>query len=254
MPYDVQGVLFDLDDTLLDHSAAAAAAVRQLVATVPSWPDDDATTVARWRTLEDEHFARYAAGEISMVEQRRERIRAFLTLPDAPDDTLDELFAGYLGDYRRSWRAVSGGPELVLALLDEGYRVGILTNGLAVQQRAKLAAIGLTDTRLVLCISEELPAAKPHPSAYEAACRALGLPPHQVLMVGDHRTNDVDAARAAGLHAVHIDPDAAPLRAGEGTVETLRSVTDLRLGRGSTSDRGGRPVRPWADVRAASPA
>lgn len=229
MPYDIRGVLFDLDDTLLDHSAAAAAAVRQLVATVPDWPADDVSTVGRWRTLEDEHFTRYAAGEISMVEQRRERIRAFLTLTDAADAELDERFAGYLADYRRSWRAVPGGPELVLSLLDQGYRVGILTNGVAVQQRAKLAAIGLADTRLVVCVSEELSAAKPHRSAYEAACRALGLPPHQVLMVGDHRTNDVDAARTAGLHAVHIDPAATPRPAVDDTAETIRSVADLRL-------------------------
>lgn len=229
MPYDVRGVLFDLDDTLLDHTAAAADAVRQLVATVPDWPDDDAATVARWRTLEDERFARYAAGEISMVEQRRERVRAFLGLTDAADAVLDERFAGYLADYRRSWRAVPGGPELVLGLLDQGYRVGILTNGLAVQQRAKLAAIGLTDPRLVVCVSDELPAAKPHPAAYAAACDALGLPPDQVLMVGDHRLNDVDAARAAGLQAVHVDPDAALGSDTADTVDTIRTIADLRL-------------------------
>jgi putative hydrolase of the HAD superfamily len=229
VPYDVRGVLFDLDDTLLDHSAAAAAAVRHLVGAVPDWSDDDASTVARWRTLEDEHFARYAAGEISMLEQRRARIRAFLSLADASDGTLDERFATYLSHYRQSWSAVPGGPELVLRLLDEGYRVGVLTNGQGVQQRAKLAAIGLTDPRLVVCISEELPAAKPSPAAYDAACRALGLPPEQVLMVGDHAVNDVRAARVAGLQAVHVHTGTAPGTAGEHGVETIATVADLRL-------------------------
>jgi len=42
VPYDVQGVLFDLDDTLLDHSSAAAAAILQLVRSVPDWTEDDA--------------------------------------------------------------------------------------------------------------------------------------------------------------------------------------------------------------------
>ena len=232
MPYDVRGVLFDLDDTLLDHSAAAAAAVRHLVSTVPDWGDDDATTVARWRTLEDEHFARYAAGEIGMLDQRRARVRAFLSLSDADDATLDERFGTYLAHYRQSWRAVPGGPELVLLLLDAGYRVGVLTNGQAVQQRAKLTAIGLTDPRLVVCISEELPAAKPSPAAYGAACRALDLPADQVLMVGDHAVNDVRAARAAGLHAVHVQPGVPPGPAGADSadgVETIATVTDLRL-------------------------
>ena len=229
VPYDVRGVLFDLDDTLLDHSAAAAAAVRHLVRSVPGWRDDDETTVGRWRALEEKHFARYAAGEIGMLDQRRERVRAFLSLAEASDAELDAQFATYLAHYRVSWRAVPGGPELVLRLLDGGYRVGVLTNGQAVQQRAKLAAIGLSDTRLLVCVSEELPAAKPSPLAYEAACRALGLPPHQVLMVGDHRTNDIDAARAAGLHAVHVVPGTSPGRIGDDGVETIARVADLRL-------------------------
>ena len=229
--YDVQGVLFDLDDTLLDHSAAAAAAIRQLVRSVPDWTDDDTATVSRWRDLETEHFARYSAGEISMIDQRRARIRSFLALADAPDDVLDGWFDVYRDTYRQHWRPIPGAPEVVIGLLEAGYRVGVLTNGQGAQQRAKLAAIGLTDARLVVCVSEELPAAKPAPAAYEAACSALGLAPDQVLMVGDHRTNDVDGARAAGLHAVHVSANAArrPTSDHPEVVETVASVTDLRL-------------------------
>ena len=202
---DVRGVLFDLDDTLMDHSAASTAAIRSLVANLPDWADDDATTLARWYALEEEHFARYMAKELTLLEQRRARISGFLQLADAPSALLDERFEEFLTAYRANWVPVPGGPETVLQLLDEGYRVGILTNGQGAQQRAKLAAIGLTDPRLVVCISEELPAPKPEPAAYAAACTALGLPPEQVLMIGDNWVNDIDGARAAGLHAAHVD-------------------------------------------------
>lgn len=231
MPYDVQGVLFDLDDTLMDHAAASRAAVLEFVAGLPEWSLDEAGTLARWYALEDRHFARYMAGEITMQEQRRARIGGFLDLEDATDDQLDTWFAGFLGSYRANWQPVPGGPELVARLLDEGYRVGILTNGQAAQQRAKLAAIGLTDPRLAICVSEELPAPKPSPLAFAAACEALGLAPHQVLMVGDSRVNDIDGARAAGLHAVHVtaeliaDPDDAVGRIA--TVADLRPLIDV---------------------------
>lgn len=166
-----------------------------------------------------------------MQEQRRARIGGFLELEDATDDLLDTWFAGFLGSYRANWQPVPGGPELVARLLDEGYQVGILTNGQAAQQRAKLAAIGLTDPRLAICVSEELPAPKPSPLAFAAACEALGLAPHQVLMVGDSRVNDIDGARAAGLHAVHVtaeliaDPDDAVGRIA--TVADLRPLIDV---------------------------
>ena len=106
MPYDVRGVLFDLDDTLMDHATAAGGAVWRLVQDQPGWTADQATTTVRWHQLETEHFARYAAGEISMLEQRRARTRAFLGLDDAADEVLDELFGSYLRHYREGWRAI----------------------------------------------------------------------------------------------------------------------------------------------------
>lgn len=226
MPYDVQGVLFDLDDTLMDHGAASRAAVLEFVAGLPEWPLDEAGTLARWYALEDQHFARYMAREVTMLEQRRARIGGFLDLEDATDDLLDTWFGRFLSGYQANWQAVPGGPDLALRLLDEGYRVGILTNGQAAQQRAKLAAIGLTDPRLVVCVSEDLPAPKPSPLAFAAACDALGLLAHQVLMVGDSRVNDIDGARAAGLHAVHVT--AEPLTDATDPVDRIATVADLR--------------------------
>ena len=226
MPYDVQGVLFDLDDTLMDHAAASGAAVLELVADLPEWPVDDATTLARWYALEKEHFARYMAGELTVVEQRRARIQGLLGLDDVADDLLDERFGRYLSSYQANWRAVPGGPQLVVQLLDEGYRVGVLTNGQAAQQRAKLAAIGLTDPRLVVCVSEELPAPKPSPLAFAAACDALGLPADQVLMVGDSRVNDIDGALTSGLFAVHVTAEL--LTDPDDSVGRITTVADLR--------------------------
>ena len=151
MPYDVQGVLFDLDDTLLDHSATASAAILHLVRSVPDWTDDDTTTVTRWRDLETEHLARYTAG-------------------DAPDDALDDWFDACRPRNRRRRRT-------------------------------------------------------------RAPAQPFGLAPEQVLMVGDHRINDVDGARAAGLHAVPVsaDPARRPTTDSPEVVETIAGITDLRL-------------------------
>ncbi|WP_327004670.1 HAD hydrolase-like protein [Dactylosporangium sp. NBC_01737] len=44
---------------------------------------------------------------------------------------------------------------------------------------------------------------------FAEACRRWGLPPAAVVSVGDRHDLDVVAARAAGLHAVHLDRDGA---------------------------------------------
>ena len=230
VPHAIKGILFDLDDTLLDHVGASRAAVLAYAASLPDWVHDEDTTLERWFAMEQEHFARYLAGEFTIQEQRRARLRGFLDLPEANDEVLDKQFERYLEHYEGSWQALPGAPELVLRLLEEGFRVGILTNGASQQQRAKITAIGLGDPRLVVCVTEELPAPKPSPLAFTAACAALGLPPEQVLMVGDNPSADIDGALAAGLHAVHVSPEPAADRPGWGSrVRQISAVTELRL-------------------------
>lgn len=226
----VNGILFDLDDTLLDHLGASRAAVLAYAASLPDWTRDEAATLDHWFAMENEHFARYLTGEYTMQEQRRARLRGFLDLPEASNDALDEQFERYLEHYEGSWQAFPGAPELVLRLLDDGFRVGILTNGASQQQRAKIAAIGLDDPRLVVCVSEELPAPKPSPLAFAAACAALVLPPDQVLMVGDNPATDIEGALAAGLHAVHVSPEPPTNRPAWGSeVRRISTVTELQL-------------------------
>lgn len=230
MQHAINGILFDLDDTLFDHVGASRTAVLTYAASLPDWTRDESATLDHWFAMEDEHFARYLAGELTIQEQRRARLRGFLDLPEASDDVLDEQFERYLEHYEGSWQSFPGAAELVVGLLEDGFRVGILTNGASQQQRAKIAAIGLGDPRLVVCVSEELPAPKPSPLAFAAACAALGLPPDQVLMVGDNPVTDIDGALAAGLHAAYISRGAVVERPEWGDrVRRLSAVTELRM-------------------------
>lgn len=73
------------------------------------------------------------------------------------------------------------------------------------KQRSKVRATGLADLCGTVFASAELPAAKPDPRAYAAACAGLGVDPAQALMVGDNYDLDVVAARASGLDALHLD-------------------------------------------------
>ena len=69
----------------------------------------------------------------------------------------------------------------------------------------KLRRVGLTGRVGPVYTAEELGVAKPDTAAYRAACRRFGLPPADVLHVGDRYDLDVEAARNAGLRAVHLD-------------------------------------------------
>lgn len=203
----VRAVVFDLDDTLFDHTASATTAVRDWVTELGSTATDE--LLAQWFALERRHFDTWLAGEITHQEQRRRRLQDFLPLLDRPvPPTADEQDAAievYLERYRSNWVAFDDARPALDVARSNGWRIGVLTNGKTVQQNAKLAKIGLAGLIDVVATSESLGAGKPAPSAYHYICKALGVEPAEALMIGDNLELDVVAARAAGLTAVHLD-------------------------------------------------
>lgn len=203
---NVTAVLLDLDGTLLDHDGAAATAA------VASFPEADPAFVARrWVELTEAAVDRYLAGELTFTEQRRVRITALareLGLGAWDDARADAWLAGFLRRYEAAWRAYPDVRPAVAALARRGLRLGVITNGDAVQQRAKLKAIGLDAHLPYVLTSSEAGVAKPAAEIFLAACAALRLRPAETAYVGDRLATDARAAADAGLHGVWLDRDA----------------------------------------------
>jgi putative hydrolase of the HAD superfamily len=197
---------FDLDGTLFDHESAAQSAVGSFVRS-QGWPEPQGFD-RHWVNLDEVHFRDYAAGLTDLVEQRRRRIRAlrdFVGLPDLPPDAVDALFTEYRGHYERQWVPYDDALATLTALKNSGYRLAVLTNGLAEQQEAKIDAIGLRHLFEVVLSASDLPAFKPSPLAFEALCTAMAVSPAEVTFVGDDVAADIEGALAFGMNAVWID-------------------------------------------------
>lgn len=203
---ELAAVLFDLDGTLFDHPASARRALDAWLSDRGVAPTEE--LAAAWTAAEGRHFAAWREGRVSFAEQRRGRLRDLLPLLGeqvGDDAALDAAFAGYLLAYEREWVGYDDVDAALAAVHDRGLATGVLTNGREDQQRAKLAALGLLERVGPVLTAERLGVTKPRPEAFLRACAALGLPPGQVLYVGDEHEVDVLGARAAGLRAVHLD-------------------------------------------------
>lgn len=87
-----------------------------------------------------------------------------------------------------------------LARLAARYPIAALTNG-----NADLARIGLHAHFVFQLGAREHGAAKPDAGIFHAACERLGLPPGDVLHVGDDPEMDVLGARRAGLRTAWVN-------------------------------------------------
>jgi len=84
-------VLFDLDDTLIDHTAAFRLATAALYDSVAS-PLSLEQFHSAWSASLKRQFDRYLAGELSYGEQRLARIREVID-PALSDEAADRIFS-----------------------------------------------------------------------------------------------------------------------------------------------------------------
>lgn len=109
--------------------------------------------------------------------------------------------------YQDAQKHIQADP-VILRLLQECAkryeRIGVITNGVGAQQRAKLESVDLyewIDPSLVV-ISEEAGVDKPAEGIFRYAEKLAGAGRENCIYVGDSPETDVEAAKAAGWCAV----------------------------------------------------
>jgi mannitol-1-/sugar-/sorbitol-6-phosphatase len=205
--FSVDGLLFDLDGTLVDSDSVVERCWRRWAAGVGVDPD---------RLLPLVHG-----------RQSHEVMAEFL--PERPREL-------NLADHERmlAWEVedtegvvpIPGAPELLAAL--DGARWGIVTSCTRPVARARLAAGGLP-TPAVLVTAEQVTSGKPHPDGFLQGAAALGVDASRCLAFEDAPAG-IAAAGAAGMRVIAVGQrgDVGPVAF---RVPTLRDVRVTPAGR-----------------------
>lgn len=111
------------------------------------------------------------------------------------------------------WVAAPGAADALAHLASDGYALAVIANSTHGHVERLLAEAGLCSTsgsctRVAAVIdSRVVGIEKPDHRMFELALEALGTTPSLCIHVGDSIPLDVVPAKAAGIAAVHVDPD-----------------------------------------------
>lgn len=101
--------------------------------------------------------------------------------------------------------AEPGTAETLEALLQAGYRLGVISNADG-RMEAVLTSAGLRPYLEFVVDSERVGFEKPDPRIFHEGLSRMEVEPHQALYVGDLYPVDVVGARGVGMDAVLLDP------------------------------------------------
>lgn len=199
LPSKIVGVLWDLDDTLIDMVSARERAQRKLLRSLGLAENALPRVIAVW----DRMFWHFRADEneaiLRAVGEELGEQRLFT------DERIASLSRQFYTDIRDNVAPSEGAHAILEACRDHGLPMGLVSNGHHDYQLEKLRATGLADyfTNPDAVVVVDALVGKPHPEPILRCCAALALPPSSVIYVGD-RLSDIVAAHLAGCGSVRM--------------------------------------------------
>ena len=138
-----------------------------------------------------------------------------------------ELAAAYIVN-RRKRHVTFDDVHDVLAALGERYRLGLITNGLADQQREKIESTDIGSYFDAIMISGEIGLGKPHPCIFETILSRLEVPSQAATMIGNSLQSDIKGAQGAGIRAIWLNRDGVSRDDSVLPDREIRSLTELQ--------------------------
>jgi putative hydrolase of the HAD superfamily len=220
-----RAISFDFGNTLVHVRREAARRVIQRTADAVVGELGVGTAeqfAAHWVEERDRQFREeLPEGREVDVEQRAVRILARLrgvAPPAAADRWDDAAIAGHatarevevvVEAYSTAFLAemppAADSSAVLRELSDRGFRLAILSNWpLAVTIDRFVDAAGWAPLLAATFVSQRIGAIKPQRRIFDVAASDLGVPPSEILHVGDDWAADVVGARAAGWRAAYL--------------------------------------------------
>ncbi|WP_219500152.1 HAD family hydrolase [Nonomuraea ceibae] len=182
--------LFDLDRTLIDLDAAFLHWAEEFTEQRRLGPDGVAWLASQNRDMHPHREAFFR------------KIRKHFALPEG----IDELWAAYRKRIPHLVRCYPGVREALTELRAAGWRVGIVTNGMADNQLAKLQRTGLADAVDGYAVSGVEGIRKPESRLFHIAAERCGASIAEGgWMVGDNLIADIQGGQATGLRTIWVD-------------------------------------------------
>ncbi len=200
-------LLFDADETLLDFSKDETDALSRILDECGIEKSEEnikaykEINVGLWKALE--------RGEIDKPTLKKIRFSLFFDkigyTPKEDPFIINERYLSYLGE---GGNLLEGAKELISDLHSAGYKLYIVTNGIAATQKKRLTKAGILPCFTELFVSEAIGHQKPKKEYFDYVLTHIDeKDKSKLLLIGDSLTSDIKGAIGAGIACAWLRHD-----------------------------------------------
>ena len=200
-------LLFDADETLLDFGRDETDALSKILDECGIEKSEESIktykeiNISLWKALE--------RGEIDKPTLKKVRFSLFFDkigyAPKEDPFIINERYLSYLSE---GGNLLDGAKELISDLYSAGYKLYIVTNGIAATQKKRLTKAGILPFFTELFVSETIGHQKPKKEYFDyVLARIDEQDKSKVLLIGDSLTSDIKGALNAGITCAWLRHD-----------------------------------------------
>ena len=215
----IKGIVFDLGNTLLRFEGDADSVAREGAEAMAAWflkkkhikLDAPALVEA---FLTERQTGREVADRTQQEVTAQQSLRQALASIDAPASTgplVEAAIKVYFGLEEARWLSYPDTVDTLKTLKARGYRLGLYSNASDDPFIQRLVnRNGLRPWLSPTFSSAGWGWRKPKPEGLDLIARRWGLPPAELVMIGDTLNADILGARQAGMPGILVTMDEAP--------------------------------------------
>lgn len=193
-----KAVLFDLDNTLINRNKAFRVFTNKLIDQFIECRDEKAReAMIEFIRVADRNGYRKKSELFGEIKSR-------YPLKN-PDTSIKDLLDFWFSEFFKCTVLMDSAIEVLEAIKDNGYLLGLITNGSIRSQNGKLDFVKIREYFDDIIVSDEVRLKKPDQQIFTLALDKLGVAAEDSWYVGDHPVNDVYGARQAGLTSVWFE-------------------------------------------------
>jgi putative hydrolase of the HAD superfamily len=189
----VKSVLFDLDGTLLDRDAS----VKQFISA-----QHDRLSAHLKHISRVDYVTRFIELDCHGHVWKDQVYQALVVEFEIRGMSWKELLFDYETQFQFYCVPFPGLVEMLGVLKQQGYWLGIVTNGFGVFQSRAIEGLGIRDFFDIVLISEVEQVRKPQAEIFQRAMNRLGVSAQDSVFVGDHPEADIAGARGAKMWTI----------------------------------------------------
>ena len=235
LPHLPKAIMLDMDDTILADALMSDRCWQEVCDRFASrigYESGDALleTIRDIRQSNLSNRERLDRGGADLRSVRQALLSsAFATLGIGDSELVQEMTDSYMALKLVNVEPFPGALDALRKLKQDGFRLALITNGLADEQWAKIRLAELEPLFESILIEGEFGVGKPDPRVFLHTLDRLKVQSEDTWMVGDNLVNDVGGAQAVGIGGVWVDWQGRglPERSAVKPDHIIQAITDL---------------------------